>query len=74
MVILANEFNKCPAFDQDLKLWAHKYPELDDIFFNEAQSCERLISALASLKEVMLPVDEKKDAQIQYAFSGATLQ
>jgi uncharacterized protein (DUF927 family) len=73
MVLLANKYNKCPAFDQDLKMWAYKYPELNEIFFGEQRSCEIFVSTLASLKEVTQPVDKREKAQIQYVFSGENI-
>ena len=64
-----NEFNKCPAFDRDLKEWSLLHPELNDAFFSEQRSCERLVCTLASLKEVMQPVEKKENVQIEYALS-----
>ena len=69
MVLSANEYNKCPAFDRYLKEWSLAYPELNDAFFSEQRSCERLVYTLASLKEVMQPVDKKENVQIEYALS-----
>jgi len=69
MVLPANDYNKCPAFDRELKRCAHAYPDLNNVFFGEQRSCKGLVSALATLNEVMLPVDEKEDVQIQYVFS-----
>jgi hypothetical protein len=69
MVLLANEYDRCPAFDRELKRWAHEYPELNDAFFSEQRSYEKLVITLASLKEVMQPVNEKGNVQIQYQFS-----
>jgi hypothetical protein len=39
------------------------------VFFSDQRSCERLVSKLASLKEVMQSVNEKENFQIKYAFS-----
>lgn|GEM_PF-2798921 len=64
-----HKYNKCPAFDRDLKEWSLVYPELNDVFFSDQRSCERLVSKLASLKEVMQSVNEKENFQIKYAFS-----
>ena len=69
MVLPGDKFNKCPAFDRDLKEWSLGRPELNDAFFSEQRSCERLVSTLASLKEVIQPVDEKENIQIKYIFS-----
>jgi hypothetical protein len=70
MVLSANEFNKCPAFDQGLKEWADVHPELNDVFFSEQRSFERLVCTLGSLKELIQPVDENEDVQIRYKYSG----
>ena len=69
MALPGNEFNKCPAFDRELKRWAREYPELSDAFFGEQRSCEILVSTLASLKEVVQPAYEKESVQVEYAFS-----
>ena len=69
MVLSATEFNKCPDFDAELKSWSLLHPEFNDAFFSEQRSCEGLICALASLKEVMQPVDVKGISQIKYIFS-----
>ena len=69
MVLPGDKYNKCPAFDRELKRWAHEYPELNDVFFGEQRSCEILVSTLASLKVVVQPAYEKESVQIEYAFS-----
>jgi len=69
MVLSGDKYNKCPAFDQDLKDWSLVCPGLNDAFFGEQRSCEILVSTLASLKEVVQPAYEKESAQIEYAFS-----
>jgi uncharacterized protein (DUF927 family) len=69
MVLPGDKYNKCPAFDQDLKEWSFVYPELNSVFFSRQRSCERLVSTLAILEEVMQPVDEKENVQRKYVFS-----
>ena len=69
MVHPGDKYNKCPSFDRDLKDWSLVYPELNDAFFGEQRSCERLVSTLASLTEVVQPAYEKESVQIEYAFS-----
>jgi putative DNA primase/helicase len=69
MVLPANDYNKCPGFDRELKRCAYAYPDLNKVFFGDQRSCEELVSTLATLNEVMLPVNEKENVQIQYVFS-----
>jgi uncharacterized protein (DUF927 family) len=69
MVLSGDKYHKCPAFDRDLKDWSLVCPELNDAFFGEQRSCERLVSTLAGLKGIVQPAHEKESVQIEYAFS-----
>lgn len=62
-------FDKCPAYDPELKSWGLMHPGFKQAFFDAGNDPEKLARAMASVKNVIEPADKKGTREIEYGFN-----